>query len=52
MKDTSSSTTEFWHKPLSELNQAQWESLCDGCGRCCLKKLMDDETDDGVLIND
>lgn len=31
----------FWELPLAELNQAQWEALCDGCGRCCLKKLID-----------
>ena len=31
----------FWEKPLSELNDSDWERLCDGCGRCCLKKLQD-----------
>ncbi len=36
----------FWEqKPLTELSKAQWESLCDGCGKCCLVKLQDDETD-------
>lgn len=33
----------FWEKPLSELNDSEWERLCDGCGRCCLKKLQDDD---------
>jgi uncharacterized cysteine cluster protein YcgN (CxxCxxCC family) len=34
----------FWEKPLSTLDRGDWEALCDGCGRCCLHKLEDDET--------
>lgn len=34
----------FWELPLGELNRAEWEALCDGCGRCCLHKIEDDET--------
>ena len=34
----------WWDKPLRELDRGQWEALCDGCGRCCLHKLEDDET--------
>lgn len=37
----------FWDRPLSELDRGQWEALCDGCGRCCLHKLEDEET--GIL---
>ena len=37
--------TPFWRRmALAEMSQAQWESLCDGCARCCLNKLEDWDT--------
>lgn len=37
----------FWEiKSLIEMTSAEWESLCDGCGRCCIYVLHNEETGD------
>ena len=42
----------FWRrKTMSEMTPAEWESLCDGCGRCCLNKLIEEGTNDTLFTN-
>ena len=42
----------FWETtPLAEMDTAQWEAICDGCAKCCLIKLQDDESGDIVFTD-
>jgi len=42
----------FWQqKTLPEMTNEEWEALCDGCGQCCLHKLIDEDTDEIYFTN-
>lgn len=44
--------TPFWkQKKLTEMNQEEWESVCDGCAKCCLNKLEDEATGEIVFTS-
>ena len=43
-------TTPYWRsKSLEEMTHAEWEALCDGCGKCCMIRLQDE---DGGTVED
>lgn len=42
----------FWKtKTLTEMTEAEWESLCDGCGKCCVIGLEDEDTQEIYLTD-
>jgi uncharacterized cysteine cluster protein YcgN (CxxCxxCC family) len=46
-RDGDGAAQPFWRgRALTDFTKAEWESLCDGCGRCCLVKLEDEDTGD------
>lgn len=50
-KMPSTKQPDFLSKPLHEMSEQEWESLCDGCGLCCQIRAKDVDTGEIVLSN-
>jgi len=49
---TNNTETRYWETiPLDQLDEKQWESICDACAQCCAHKLQDEENEEVFLTN-